>query len=171
MLTTRKTQTFKTSSSDGNETIARAVDVFDGDIDPEFLHAKLNIPGKSMKSRQIQFHPVGVRGKLGEIFLGISANLNDLCLEQSEVCSIVRKHKTLLAECGCQYFILIKSGVDFFAVRASFHRHHDAEVDFGIVKKLTVSPISIQEDARVWDPSDRYKIITPLIKRRASLKS
>ena len=102
-------ETITISPTDGTRTIAKARDVFMGDIDSETFAAwNLNRPSKSTKNTSAVVYEMTKDGTFVSIFGSLGRCFDNMCFTQSQIIDFVKHHKDTLRKDGQGMFFLFK---------------------------------------------------------------
>ncbi len=134
---------------DGNEILANAKDTF-AYIDMDFRNWKADEKGQTTKETQINVYELTKNATFSQMFGSASADLNKLCLTQSQIKSFVKKHKKWLRKDGYATFFLFKSYGHFFVARLPFYSGSGLDV---YVLRL--------ENDYVWNAEYRSRVVLP----------
>jgi hypothetical protein len=82
--------------TDGEGTIAKAVNIFTGGIDPDFVKNKTDVPSKPTRRTRVQVCKQVKDGTWPQIFGDFGGNYDQLCLSQDQIISFVVSHGELI---------------------------------------------------------------------------
>lgn len=99
---------------DGKETIANSKEVFPLGIDSEFTNWGIKKPGIATKEIEVHVHEMEQNATFVQMFGFIRADLDKLCLTQSQIKNFCKKHFNWLRKEGYATFFLFKVEDQFF---------------------------------------------------------
>lgn len=143
-------ETIELEATDGKQTIAGVPEVFTWGIDGDFKSWGCNVESAPTDKMKVHVHELIKNGTFAQIFGGLSDNLDQLCLTQSQIIQFVQKHKKWLKVDGYGAFFLFKVGEEFFVARVSLR---SASEPGASVYRFS--------DDRVWLAVDRDRIVVP----------
>ena len=143
-------ETITLDSTDGTETIAKAKDTFNGYLDSDFRNWGLDVASQPTKEQKVSVHEMIKDGTFSQIFNGLSANLDSLCLTQAQIINFVKKYRKWLRTEGYGTFFLFKRGEDFFV---AYVRVSDDGSLYVRVHKLA--------RGNVWRAGYRHRVVVP----------
>lgn len=104
------------AASKGKETIARADDVFEAYIDPDFEEWETDKKGAEAEEQDIAVCEMTKDGTFAQIF----SDPERMAMTQGQIVQFCRNHKDMLRKDGCATLFLFKSGADFFVAYVRF---------------------------------------------------
>ena len=134
---------------DGTETLAKAKDIF-AYIDSNFRGWGIDEKGPATKEMAVDVHELVKDATFSQMFGGLNADTNRLCLTQHQIKNFVKKHRGWLRTEGYATFFLFKSKDNFFVAYVYFHSDDSL---FVRVYRF--------EHSRVWDAEYRPRVVVP----------
>jgi hypothetical protein len=141
-------ETLTIGETDGTATIAEASALFTGYLDSDFKNSGLDVKAKPTTSTNVAVYEMVKNGNFGQIFGGLSNNLDSLCLTQAQIIEFVKHHGKWLRTDGYATLFLFKVDKEFFV--ASVHLNPDlgvyvrrfgnVEVCFAVYRRRVVVP-------------------------------
>ena len=101
------------SETDGQETLARATDVFRY-IDSNFKNWGCDVPGSPTKETSVKVHELVTDSSFKEMFRGFGIELDSLSLTQAQIKEFVVRYPRWLKKGGNGTFFLTRVGSEFF---------------------------------------------------------
>lgn len=137
----------KLAPTAGKRYIAKANDIFQSYIDPDFKKWNLNKPGQAKPETKLGVYELIKNGAYKDIFTSASNDLDKICLTQDQIIEFCEKHKDLLSE---NYtFFLFKENDEFFVARVNFD-------DGGLYVRVREF-----EYDDVWFAEYRHRVVLP----------
>lgn len=143
-------QTIVIAATSGQKTIAQATKVFTWGINSDFKNWGLDVPGEAKPATPVEVHEMTEDGNFKNIFGSFNRKLDDLCLTQEQIVTLVRDHKKWLRKEGYATLFLFKVGDEFF-VAIVF-------LDSGERPGADVDRFS---SGRVWGGDTRPRFVVP----------
>lgn len=142
--------------TDGQQTIAKATDLFTGYIDPDFKNWGLDVSGKAKLATPVHVHELAKDGRFDQFFPTLG-NLDDLCLERDQIIKFCCEHRNWLRTEGYSTFFLFKVKGKFFVASVRFD--DDGQL------RVSVSHFSVDD---VWNAEYRNRVVVPQLCQSAA---
>ncbi len=134
----------------GEETLAKAKDVFTGWLDSDFERWGTNKPGRKMEARAVAVHEMREKNAtFAEMFGSLGGNLDALCMEQGEIVDFCRKHRDKLRQDGYATFFLFKVERQYFVAFVF------------VVRRKLEAFVYLFDFSDVWRADDRPRVVVP----------
>lgn len=140
---------FMLPETDGKEILGKASDVFVY-IDSDFRNYDCNVTGQPTKETEVAVYEMVKDGSFADIFGGFGADLDRLCLTQTQIKKFVQDHRDALRTEGYATFFLFKEHNEFFVARV--------RLDSGGALMVDVYRFSYDG---VWLAGRRHRIVVP----------
>jgi hypothetical protein len=107
------------SQTDGNDTLARATDVFSY-IDSNFKNWACDVEGQATEQAPVQVYEMVENVTLHKMFGGFEVEADRLSLTQAQIKQFVKRYPDWLKKSGNGTFFLFKVGSEFFVAAVYF---------------------------------------------------
>jgi hypothetical protein len=115
-----KSEAILLPACDGTETLVGSRDVFVW-RDPDLKNWGLDKPGKATEETAVSVHEMVEDATFAKMFGSLGADLDKLCLTQSQIKTFCKKHVDWLRTDGYGTFFLLKVGDQFFVADVNVH--------------------------------------------------
>ena len=140
-------------ATDGSALISQAEDVFNGWIDPDFVNWGANETSSATPDTPVQVCELARDAIFAQMLDSICADLERICLAQSQIIGFVRKYADWLHPRGWATFFPFSSKGKFFV----------ALVRTGDDGRLLVR-VSRRERGDIWSAESRARIVLPQLR-------
>ncbi len=137
------------SETDGSETMANASQVFTGYLDPDFKNWGTDQPYCATNAQSVTVYEMCENATFADMFGSLGADLNQLCMTQSQIIKFCVDNRNKLRTQGYATFFLFKANGEYFVAYVL--------VDSGWLEAY----VHRFDYSRVWIADDRHRVVVP----------
>ncbi len=135
-------------ATNGQETMARAKNVFTGYLDPDFKNWGTDAAGRPTQQTGVAVYELRQNATFNQMFRSLG-DPNTLIWEQSQIIKFCQEYRNRLRQEGYATFFLFKFSDEFFVARVN--------VDAGKLE----APVHRFDGGHVWSADGRLQVVVP----------